>query len=273
MEFGPRAFGQNGWLTGTGGIPADENIQLTAARIAVSERESAATLADSELAFVDDPELKFVQPNITKVKLPGGTLTTLKGQKPMMALTVDDGVSSQVVREYARFCKQTGMRMTFFVTASYPSWTDNIPLLRPLVESGQIQLGNHTWSHPDLNKATDATIAGELTRAHEFLKNSYGVDAHPYFRPPYGNHNARVDKIAASVGYTTPVIWDGTLSDSALIPAPTLKTFAQKYIQPERIVLGHANAPTVVDCFDYIQELIVTRKITPVTLNDVYQRA
>ena len=266
MEFGPRAFGQNGWLTGTGGIPADADIQLASGDLSLS-----APAGDD--AFLYATGNVFPAPNVTKIKLPGGTITSLQGHKPMMALTVDDGISSAVVREYAHFCKQTGMRMTFFVTASYASWTDNIRLLRPLVESGQIQLGNHTWSHPDLKKQADAKIADELNRTQQFITNTYGVDARPFFRPPYGNHDSRVDKVAAGLGYSTPVMWDGTLSDSALIPAPTLKTFAQKYIQPERIVLGHANAPTVIDCLEYIQELIVTRKITPVTLNDLYLHA
>lgn len=273
MEFGPRAFGQAGWLSGTGAqLPESESLFI-AQQSALFSSESIAPSVNSNLAYVDNPDQFFVQPAITKVKLPGGTLTSLKGNKPYMALTVDDGVSSAVVREYALFAQRTGMRLTFFVTASYPSWSENTSLLRPLVESGQIQLANHSWSHPDLKKQSDAKIADELTRAQQFLSNTYGVDARPYFRPPYGSHDGRVDKVAASLGYTTPVIWDGTLSDSALIPAPTLKDFAKKYIQPERIVLGHANAPTVTECFDYIRELVTARQITPVTLNDLYLRA
>ena len=54
------------------------------------------------------------------------------------------------MRAYTQFAKDTGVRLTFFVNGTYDSWTDNLAMLRPLVESGQIQLGNHTWSHPDL---------------------------------------------------------------------------------------------------------------------------
>ena len=67
-----------------------------------------------------------------------------------VAITVDDGADSSVVDAYLDFAKDSGVRLTFFVTASYPGWTDCKDKMRPLVDSGQVQLGNHTWDHPGL---------------------------------------------------------------------------------------------------------------------------
>jgi hypothetical protein len=67
-----------------------------------------------------------------------------------LALTVDDGVSSSVVAAFAQFCRDTGTRLTFFVNGVNPSWSDNAPALRPLVDSGQVQMANHTWSEANL---------------------------------------------------------------------------------------------------------------------------
>lgn len=215
----------------------------------------------------------FDAPTITKIPIPYGSISAFQGMPGIFALTVDDGISSEVVREYTKFAADTGMRLTFFVTAQYSSWVDNIPLLRPLVESGQIQLANHTWSHPSLTKTSDAQVRSELGRTHDFLATNYGIDATPYFRPPFGNHDARVDAIAASLGYTTPVMWHGSLSDAGRISADQLKGFADKWIGDQRIVIGHANFPAVIECFDYIAQLILERKLQPVTLNDVYLKA
>ena len=41
-----------------------------------------------------------------------------------VAITVDDGADSSVVDAYLDFAKDSGVRLTFFVTASYPGWTD-----------------------------------------------------------------------------------------------------------------------------------------------------
>ncbi len=65
-----------------------------------------------------------------------------------MALTADDGTDSRVAKAYIDLARATGIRLTFFVTAAYPSWTEHRDDLRPLVDSGQIQLGNHTWTIP-----------------------------------------------------------------------------------------------------------------------------
>ena len=89
-------------------------------------------------------------PLSARIPLPGGgALSTIPGNGDLLALTLDDGVNSDVVRAYIQFAKDTGARMTFFINGIYDAWTDHRALLRPLVDSGQIQLGNHTWSHPD----------------------------------------------------------------------------------------------------------------------------
>ncbi|HTX96514.1 MAG TPA: polysaccharide deacetylase family protein [Mycobacterium sp.] len=57
--------------------------------------------------------------------------------------------------------------------------------LAPMVESGQVQLGNHTWSHPDITRIGLDAVADQIRRNGDFLRTTYGVDGTPYFRPPY----------------------------------------------------------------------------------------
>ena len=52
--------------------------------------------------------------------------------------------------------------LDFFSGAGALNYGHNNPeLLRPLVESGQIQLANHTWSHPDLTRLAPSRIADD----------------------------------------------------------------------------------------------------------------
>lgn len=248
MLQGPNTFGFGKMGPPLPTVPADTNVYPTA------------------VPFL------FDAPQITKIPIPFGSISAFRNMPGVFALTVDDGISSEVVRAYTQFAADTGMRLTFFVTAQYSSWSDNIPLLRPLVESGQIQLANHTWSHPSLTKSSDSLIRSELGRTHEFLTANYGIDASPYFRPPFGNHDARVDAVAASQGYTSPVLWYGSLSDAGRISPEQLRGFADKWIGDQRIVIGHANFPAVIECLDYIAQLILERKLQPVTLNDVFAK-
>ncbi|MFZ1179829.1 MAG: twin-arginine translocation signal domain-containing protein, partial [Mycobacterium sp.] len=71
-------------------------------------------------------------PLSARIPLPsGGALTKIPGQGDLLALTLDDGVNSDVVRAYTQFAKDTGARMTFFVNGIYSSWTENLQILRP----------------------------------------------------------------------------------------------------------------------------------------------
>jgi peptidoglycan/xylan/chitin deacetylase (PgdA/CDA1 family) len=207
----------------------------------------------------------------SRVVLPGGAaLSKLPGGGDLLAWTVDDGVDSDVVRLYTEFAKDTGVRLTYFVTGSYRSWTDNAELLRPLVESGQIQLANHTWSHPDLTKLSTNEIADELGRTDQFLRNTYGADATPYFRPPYGQHNAVVDAVAGDLGYQVPTLWSGDLRDSAVLTEDQIVKMAYQSFTPQNIVIGHLNHPSVTHVYGQLVDIIRARRLRTVTLNDVF---
>ena len=210
-------------------------------------------------------------PPSDRIPLPGGgALTKIPGEGDLLALTVDDGVNSEVVRAYAQFARDTGVRLTFFVNGIYESWTENIDMLRPLVDSGQIQLGNHTWSHPDLTTLTKDDIAQQLTRNDEFLKKTYGIGAKPYWRPPYAKRNAAVDAVAADLGYTVPTLWSGSLSDSTLISEDYIVQMADQYFTPQSIVIGHLNHLPVTHVYPQLVDIIRERNLRTVTLNDVF---
>jgi peptidoglycan/xylan/chitin deacetylase (PgdA/CDA1 family) len=208
---------------------------------------------------------------IARVPLPGGgVLNKLPGDGDLLALTVDDGVSTDVVRLYTQFAKDTGVRLTYFVNGTYASWTDNLALLRPLVESGQIQLGNHTFSHPNLTKLPASRVAQQISRNDEFLKTTFGVDARPYLRPPYGRYNSTVDGVAADLGYTAITLWSGSLSDSTVIREDYIVQMAQRAFTGQAIVIGHLNHLPVTHVYEQLRDIIRARNLRTVTLNDVY---
>ena len=200
----------------------------------------------------------------------GGVLNKLPGDGNLLALTVDDGVNTDVVRLHTQFAKDTGVRLTYFVNGIYRSWTDNLALLRPLVESGQVQLGNHTWSHPNLTKLPVSRVAQQISRNDEFLKTTFGVDARPYLRPPYGRHNSTGDAVAADLGYTAITLWSGSLSDSTVVKEDYIVQMAQRAFTGQAIVIGHLNHLPVTHVYEQLRDLIRARNLRTVTLNDVF---
>jgi peptidoglycan/xylan/chitin deacetylase (PgdA/CDA1 family) len=223
------------------------------------------------VAVEQPPALLPPPPREARIPLPGGgVLSSLPDNSDLLAMTVDDGVSSEVVRLYTEFARDTGVRLTYFVNGAYRSWTENQALLRPLVDSGQIQLGNHTWSHPDLTKLPLTAVAEELRHTHDFLWKTYGVDARPYFRPPYGAHNANVDAVSAELGYTADTMWSGSLGDDVVVTPEKIVSMAEKYFRPGTIVIGHLNHEPVTHVYGRLVEMIRERRLRTVTLRDVY---
>ena len=205
-----------------------------------------------------------------RVPPPSGVLTRLPGDGNLLALTVDDGASVEVVSAFATFCRDSGTRLTFFVNGANSSWSVNAPQLRPMVESGQIQMGNHTWSHPYITKITTAALTDQIQRNKTFLQNTYGVDGTPFFRPPYGVHNDATDKIVADLGYPTITMWSTTIGDSNVENEQQLLGAAQQAFLGQQIVLAHANRPTITHTYPQLLDIIASRNLQTVTLNDVF---
>ena len=187
-----------------------------------------------------------------------------------VAITVDDGADSSVVDAYLDFAKDSGVRLTFFVTSSYPGWTDCKDKMAPLVESGQVQLGNHTVTHTGLTELDEAGIISEIGGCESFLNSTYGVTGTPFVRPPYGYRNEWTDSVCASLGYTTSTMWYGSFGDSGLLDEGTLLDAARQWLLAQHIVIGHANFPTVTHLYGQIIDILRERSLLTATLDDIY---
>lgn len=199
-------------------------------------------------------------------------MSGLPGEGNLVALTVDDGGSSDVVAGYARWIADTGMRVTFFLNGSLPAWTEQVAVLAPLMASGHVQLANHTWTHSDLTTLSDQQIVDDLMTNHDFIMSTYGVSAKPYYRPPFGRYDDRVRAAAAKAGYTSCVMWFGSLADSGLITEAELLSYADTWLLPQHVVIGHANHAPVTNVFPQLTEILRSRALQPVTLDDVFAR-
>jgi len=206
----------------------------------------------------------------TKVKPWKTIIAEVPDNAPTVALTIDDGISSEVVGAYVELAKATGLRLTFFVNGVNQSWTDHKDALQPMVDSGQIQLANHTWNHPDITKLSDAQIVNQLSNNNKFLKDTFGVDSRPYFRPPFFARNARTDNVATGEGYSVITWWTGSFGDAAVLTPAQILANAQTYLSKGRIVIGHANHPPILQVMDKIGSILQERGLQSVTLQDVF---
>ena len=193
-----------------------------------------------------------------------------KSDYPQMAWTVDDGCSKDSLESYIKIAIEHDLRFTFFVYSAMSPWKSQAKLLRPLVESGQIQLANHSHTHRNLATLSSAEIKRDLMNCQNFIEKCYGVDARPYYRAPYGAFNKRVIEAAEDIGYTAPVSWSHSLVDMPTQKPRRLRHHAREGFIDRKIVLSHANSLVVPKNFDALLKVINDRGLSLVTLNDVF---
>jgi peptidoglycan/xylan/chitin deacetylase (PgdA/CDA1 family) len=204
-------------------------------------------------------------------QLPEGQIRKLPASNiKRFAWTVDDGSSPEGIKDYLDFMQTHDLRMTFFITSEYSGWISNRSQVQELVDSGQLQLANHSHLHPGFRASSNARITEELTRCGKFIEDTYGVQAKPFFRPPYGQIDARVVSVATELGYTSPIMWSGSLGDTARQRRQSIVQLGDKYIQDGVILLDHFNSRTPKTVFDELLKRVVDRKLKTVTLDDVF---
>ena len=202
---------------------------------------------------------------------PPVVVRVIPGATRHLALTIDDGYDADVVAAYVQFASDSGVHLTFNPNGIYAStWRPQAAAPRPLIDAGQVQLGNHTYSHLDLRRSTDIAVRAELERNEQWIEQTFGTTTRPWFRPPYGRHTAQTDTAAAAAGWTRVLMWNGSFGDARLITPDVLLQQAQRYLQPGVVMLGHANHPTITSLYGQILELIRSRDLTPATLDEAF---
>lgn len=115
-------------------------------------------------------------------------ITNIKNTIPKVALTFDDGPSSQYTEKLLDGLKERGVKATFFVMGE--SIKENEKIIERMYEEGHL-IGNHTYTHTDLAKTNFDTAYKEINDTNAYIKNITGYTP-KYIRPPYGDWDEKL---------------------------------------------------------------------------------
>ena len=118
---------------------------------------------------------------------PAPTTPTPTVANKTIALTFDDG-PGPYTEKLLDILDKYDAKATFFLIGSKVSGQASV--VRSIQARGH-QLGNHSWSHPELPKLSVDQIAGEIDRTNEAIRQATGVKP-SILRPPYGAVNGVV---------------------------------------------------------------------------------
>ena len=116
-----------------------------------------------------------------------------------IAITFDDGPHPYYTEQLLDGLQERGAKATFFLMGkqaeAYPE------LVQRMQAEGHL-IGNHTYSHLQLNKNNREAFKAELVKTNELLLEITGEETQ-YVRPPYGSWDKSFEKELTML----PVLW------------------------------------------------------------------
>ncbi len=155
--------------------------------------------------------------------------------EPYIALTFDDGPHATLTPKLLDLLASRHIKATFFVLGECVE--QNPQILQRAAREGH-EIGNHSWSHPQLNRLSDEGVRSQLKRTDDLIKSSIGIRP-TLFRPPYGALTSRQKKwIPEEFGYKI-ILWDVDPLDWKEPGPATVTNRILKNSRPGSIVLSH----------------------------------
>lgn len=157
----------------------------------------------------------------------------------LIALTFDGDYLDNITAEILDILKAEGVRCTIFLTGRYMRRYGD--LVNRMVADGHI-IGNHTWTHPHLTAfeqtrhhttlpgITEQLVQQELLKTAELFHQVTSKPMSPYWRAPYGEHNAEIRRWAAAagfrhIGWTIGKSWDDGMDTLDWVADKSAKTY------------------------------------------------
>ena len=103
-------------------------------------------------------------------------------EPPRIAITFDDGPSSQCTGRLLDGLKERNVKATFFLIGENAK--ENPELVKRLDEEGHL-IGNHTYHHVEITKVSDEEAKKEILDTNEVITSITGKSVE-YMRPPFG---------------------------------------------------------------------------------------
>lgn len=170
------------------------------------------------------------------------TFSSVHVDGPYIALTFDDGPNVTLTPKLLDLLAARHLKATFFVIGQNAA--DHPEILKRAVREGH-EIGNHSWSHPNLGKMSDEAVRRELQKTDDAIVAAIGKRP-TLMRPPYGSITAHQKRwIHDELGYRI-IIWDVDPLDWKR-PGPSVVTARiLKETKAGSIVLAHdIHAPTI----------------------------
>ncbi len=182
-----------------------------------------------------------------------------------IALTFDDGPNNKYTPQILDILRQYNVKGTFFVLGEQVK--EHPAMLRRIVEEGH-EIGNHTFSHPQLNHLSDEKVRQELVSTQEEIRKVLGY-VPKLLRPPYGAYRNDTLLLFDELGFHV-VLWSVDTNDwQRKKSGDAIVRTVSRDTRNGSIILFHDRKAETVRVLPQIIEELKGRGLQPVTISEL----
>lgn len=185
--------------------------------------------------------------------------------RPTVALTFDDGPARGKTDAILDYLAAEEVPATFFVLGENAKRCPD--LLERMVHEGH-EIGNHTFSHPNLTKLTHSQVREEIKKTQDAVYEAAGILPR-FFRPPYGAANLTTmsvlsnQNLAAVFWSIDPQDWKGG-AEAQIVASVT------EGLQNGAIILLHEKSPNTLQSLPGIVQAVRSRGLEFETISSMF---
>lgn len=161
--------------------------------------------------------------------------------RPTVALTFDDGPARGKTDAILDYLASEEVPATFFVLGENAQRHPD--LLERMVREGH-EIGNHTFSHPNLTKLTHSQVREEIKKTQDAVLEAVGILPR-FFRPPYGAANLTTMSVLSNQNLAA-VFWSIDPQDWKGGAETQIVASVAEGLQNGAIILLHEKSPNTL---------------------------
>ncbi len=193
------------------------------------------------------------------------TYAQIRVDQPYIAMTFDDGPSSETTPRLLEILKQRNIKVTFFLIGE--NVASNPDIVRRILADGH-EIGNHSWTHPQLSRLSDDRVTAEINKTQDAIKDASGFTP-TLLRPPYGAITTRQREWIESQFGLNIILWSVDPFDWKRPGASVITQRILSQVRPGAIVLSHDIHKQTVDAMPATLDALIAKGYKFVTVTQL----
>lgn len=213
----------------------------------------------------DEKKLVFTQtkPKVHLNDLPPSPIYRGHPDKPMVSFIINVAWGNEYLSEMLATLKKHQVSVSFFLEGN---WVKNNPDIAKMIVTAGHEVGNHSYTHPDMKRLTAAQTREQMIKTNEVIEAATGKKSN-WFAPPSGSYREETIKIAAELNMKT-VMWTVDTIDWQKPSPETLINRVISKIDNGAMVLMHPTESTAKS-LDRLITMIKKRNLQISTVSDL----